>query len=366
MNQDRRKQSLQVRIDAAELAAARPHPAHVANGDEQKFRNKRGTHCSGDKPKDGPNYLTNFTKGLPHDIEKGLVLNASDYEQFVKAIDSGDEADFKATPLGPKGVDTRLYAPQWESKKANEAKSIDSVTDQIVKGPARVRAWESQGAGNTFDLEGPDAQAVTMPPAPELGSEELSAEMAEVYAQALLRDVPFELIQKNVKASDLQSLNDAGLTITASKVSDILKALENCAWFKRTDCCGLTEAERNRMRTIGGDQHYFRGITPGDNDGPYISQFLLLGNAGLTAIDRIHNPSSGYIRYGSIRIDQRVRFATPYEDHMQTWKDWFDVQNGANLSGQESYEDDPQYRFITTPRDLATYVHYDALYEAYL
>ena len=30
-----------------------------------------------------------------------------------------------------------------------------------------------------------------MPPAPELGSDELTAEMGEVCAQALLRDVPF-------------------------------------------------------------------------------------------------------------------------------------------------------------------------------
>jgi hypothetical protein len=57
--------------------------------------------------------------------------------------------------------------------------------------PVPVRAWESQGAGNTFDLEGPDAQAVTMPPAPMADSPELIAEMAEVYEMALLRDVPF-------------------------------------------------------------------------------------------------------------------------------------------------------------------------------
>ena len=41
------------------------------------------------------------------------------------------------------------------------------------------------------------------------------------------------------------------------------------------------------------------------------------------------------------------------------------MQNGADLRGLESYKDNA-YRFITTPRDLATYVHYDALYEAYL
>jgi hypothetical protein len=40
------------------------------------------------------------------------------------------------------------------------------------------------------------------------------------------------------------------------------------------------------------------------------------------------------------------------------------VQNGANFKGADLFED--KRRFITTPRDLATYVHFDALYEAYL
>jgi hypothetical protein len=51
---------------------------------------------------------------------------------------------------------------------------------------------------------------------------------------------------------------------------------------------------------------------------------------------------------------------------MTTFEAWLDVQNGADVRGLETYENNPQYRFITTPRDLATYVHYDALYEAYL
>jgi hypothetical protein len=40
------------------------------------------------------------------------------------------------------------------------------------------------------------------------------------------------------------------------------------------------------------------------------------------------------------------------------------VQNGANFKKTDLWE--AQRRFITTPRDLATYVHFDALYQAYL
>ncbi len=47
------------------------------------------------------------------------------------------------------------------------------------------------GAGLVYDLEGPDAQALTIPPAPTLDSEELIAEMMELYWMALCRDIPF-------------------------------------------------------------------------------------------------------------------------------------------------------------------------------
>lgn len=35
MNNYRRREALRLRIEAAELAAGRVHPRHVANGDEQ-------------------------------------------------------------------------------------------------------------------------------------------------------------------------------------------------------------------------------------------------------------------------------------------------------------------------------------------
>jgi hypothetical protein len=56
---------------------------------------------------------------------------------------------------------------------------------------------------------------------------------------------------------------------------------------------------------------------------------------------------------------------------MIQWNDWLAVQNGADpQTGNEAQIFGPPAsvtrRFISTPRDLATYVHYDALYEAYL
>ncbi|MEM6428464.1 MAG: vanadium-dependent haloperoxidase [Deinococcota bacterium] len=350
MNTYRREDALNIRKTAAKLAADRSHPRHVENGDEQKFRRADGT----------PSYLANFTKGLPHDCNTGLVMSSADYEQFVRAIDSGDPRDFIDTPLGPTPENT------WKSSKAQTG-AKDEEGNEI---PVDVRAWESQSAGLTFDLQGPDAQAVTMPPAPALDSAELTAEMAEVYAQALLRDAPFTDI-----VSGSGSVTVGGSSVS---VSDILTELNKLEWFAgsgQLTLSELTPAELRRKRGPLTLQNAFRGVTQGDDIGPYISQFLLAGNTGINSRDEeyIHGvpgqprtAADGLITYGAINIDQRVRFASPGIDYMTTWKEWFDVQQGADLRELEDYEKEVPRRFITTPRDLATYVHYDALYEAYL
>jgi hypothetical protein len=56
---------------------------------------------------------------------------------------------------------------------------------------------------------------------------------------------------------------------------------------------------------------------------------------------------------------------------MIEWNDWLRVQNGEDVAkGKEAELFEKATvaprRFITFPRDLATYVHFDALYEAYL
>lgn len=341
---NRKEEAYRVRVSAADLAYNRIHPRHTTNGDEQKFRNSKG---------DKPSYLASFTKGMPHDEITGLVLNPDDFQRFIKGIDSGDPRDFIDTHLGPVGY-SETNRP-WKSKKAKDSNNCDG---------AELRAWESQGGGNTYDLEGPDSQAVTMPPAPALGSDELIAEMGEVYAQALLRDVPFtEIVDCSGKVSCESRDESKTPSLT---VKDVIDKLNHLEWFKSNDCCSLSANESGRKRGLLTGQTAFRGITPGDDIGPYISQFLLVGNRGVNPKDKINEYSDGYISYGAIRADQRVRYAKPCDDHMTNWKEWLDVQEAANLGDKECYKDNPPYRFITTPRDMATYVHYDALYESYL
>lgn len=358
MNEYRRQEALKVRMSAADLAFNRPHPRHLTNGDEQKFRRNNKEKCEKDQ-KNVPSYLTTFTKGMPHDYETGLVSNPTDVQNFIKAIDSGDPRDFKDVTLGPKNFEKKPPSQSWCSQKAKKAR--DHKVEKDCDTGASVRAWESQGAGNTYDLEGPDAQALCMPPAPILGSDELTAEIAEVYAQALLRDTPFTEFNACTSGNDGKN----------KEVDHIISELNKLKWFKSGDCCDLTLEEQMRKRDKLTRQTVFRGITPGDDIGPYLSQFLLAGDNGINndktkVPDKERKPEDGLIAYGAISINQRVRYATPNDDHMKTWDEWYDVQQGADLRGLENYEKKPYRRFITTPRDLATYVHHDALYEAYL
>ena len=372
----RRLQSFKIRQDAAQIAKLREHPTHISNGEEFKYRNT----------KNKPTHIANYTKGLPHNTETGLLLNSADYQQFVLGIQSGDPADFVRTPLGP-GQFPLLHGLLSSEKITRETVNRAMFwQSQIAKGAednigAKVRAWESAGAGLVFDLEGPDAQSVTMPPAPTLDSVELAAEMAEVYLQALLRDTHFSQLRDPEIVEGLQ--HDRPLSkycqscspqVTLDGAIEILNqvSIEGQNWFN-IDCCQLSDQERKRNRSTVNRQNLFRGITPGDDKGPYLSQFLLIGNSGVNSQDTIVSDADGLITYGSIRVDQRVRVATPCKDYMTTFEAWVDVQDGADVRGLESYvqaengdREFPAYRFITTPRDLATYVHYDALYEAYL
>lgn len=318
---NRRLEALEIRRNAAELASKREHPNQIDNGEESRYRDCHNR----------PTYLASFTKGLPHNSNTGIIADAASYRQFVRGIDSGDVRDFADTPLGPPGMDGVEF-PQWQSQIPRKAK-------------ATVRAWESQSAGLTFDLQGLDAQAVTIPPAPTLDSPELVTEMLEVYLMALLRDVPF------AKFNDTLAINKA------------IERLNDTTWIDDPESLNLSPAERARIRQPFTKQTVFRGVAPEDDVGCYISQFLLVGNRGIGKIEEFKN---GFIQYGANRIDQRVRFAEPHKDYMTTWEAWLDVQNGAKVNGLETYVDNPGYRFIATPRDLATYVHYDALYQAYL
>ncbi len=313
-------------------------PQHKANGEIDRFH---------------PQVPTNFTKGLPHN--RFGIVDEKAFKKFVKFINQErrnrafgySDPTGKDVVIGPEG------GKFLTTKKA-------------------ARTWESPLAGHVYSLQGPDADMLTMPPAPKLGSGELSVEMAEVYALALLRDVPFTSIREG-----------------KGEAKDIVKALDGFSWFttRQTD----KKAEARRIARLDSEKRFTaqvvcRGSTPGAKKGPYLSQFMLIGNASRGNSEPIlssgvasggHNTcpilnekgesataKDGYIVYGTQLIDQRNTTQIEGKDYLTDWASWIDAQNGANFKGDDVFR--KSKRFITTPRDLASYVHFDQLYQAYL
>ena len=187
-------------------------------------------------------------------------------------------------------------------------------------------------AGLAYDLEGPDLGSLKINPAPRMDSAEAAGEMVENYWMALARDVSFSDFSGNsiidAAAAELSSLSDF------------------------------------RGPKIGGNvttDSVFRGNTAGDLKGPFLSQFMILGSD-----DPQYNlkPEDGFLRYGTLLIDQRQTTVKQNIDYMTNAADWLAVQNGSEPAVLQNT--DPKRRFIRSLRDLASYVHFDALYQAYL
>jgi hypothetical protein len=230
---------------------------------------------------------------------KGLSHNPdgtvvpSAYQSLLQAVGSGAAIDFDAIQIGGS---LKLTNPQ---------------------------------AGLAFDMEGQDAHALVQPPAPAFASRELAAEIAENYWMALLRDVPF---------SDYSSH-----PVAAAAAADLTNF---GADFKGPKTLGTVTP-----------QLLFRGLTPGDRVGPYISQYFYLP-----------------CFFGANNVDQQIVTAAPVatagngstgggQNYMTSYADWLSIQDGANPSGGDIF--DPARRYMRMGRDIGQWVHIDVLFQGY-
>lgn len=342
---ERRALANQRRSIAQAIAADYPNPATQTNLDEVILED------------DG--FAASFTKGLSHG-SNGILNTKAHYNTLVEAINQALSTDFDQVQRGITAQRIPNASLSGEAFETSGAK-------------AQWRGWESPRAGHYYSVQGPDADAVAMPPAPELGSAELVAEMAEVYALAMLRDNSF---------SEIESSTDA-TTPSGIAVDDIVSSLTSMDWYgdENIDPQNLQERRRRIARFQSHADHdvdnppkptdvtrntIFRGSSPGVESGPYISQFMLQGNKMVPQDPA--NPvliTDASLSYGSQEIDQKVSFFPRAVDYMLHWKAYLDVQNGADFGAANRVSPKPR-RFINTPRDLATYVRFDQLYQAYL
>lgn len=226
------------------------------------------------------NHWASFHKALPHN-SIGLV-NHSSYDQLLYAIKTGNSYDF----------------------------------DKIVLGTTNGRKLANPQAAFSYDVIGCDTWIYSIPPAPSATSAEAAGEMVEVYAKALLRDIPFNDYNHN------------------NYVKQIVKYMNDLVDFKGPK-------NYNKVTT----QTLFRGNTPGDLDGNYISQFLILP-----------------VKNGAMTFEQKYITRPIGTSYLTNINDLLDVQNGVNKT-DEKYIDP---RYIVTGRDLAEFVHHDHPYQAYI
>jgi len=218
---------------------------------------------------------------------KGLPHNddgtvvVSTYNTLVQALKSGRPADFDAIPLG--GT-TRLTNPQ---------------------------------AGLAFDMEGPDAHALVQPPAPAFASRAQAAEISENYWMALLRDVPYSQYAGNPIANAAA----ADLTLYGSD-------------FKGPKSGGEVTTAM-----------LFRGLSPGDLAGPYLSQFFYQD-----------------CNFGANQLEQKITTTVPGVDYMTDFNTWLAVQRGI---AQPADTFDPVPRYMRNGRDIGQWVHIDVLFQGY-
>lgn len=260
----RRQEAFRVRLEAALFQKNLPLPGHPCNGDEDLFPNKIG----------------NYSKGLPHNLLGEVNLNA--YKALIIALTTGDPDNFESIPLG--GV-AKFTNPQ---------------------------------AAYAFDMAGSDCYHLGMVAPPAFSSTQAASEMAEIYWQALTRDVSFADYDTN------------SLTLAAA-----------------SDLSGFSDFRGPKVSRAVTTGTLFRGNTPGDLVGPYISQFLWKD-----------------IPFGATTIVQRYRTTVAGDDHMTLYEEWLNIQNGLSPTASNKFDSTPRY--IRNGRDMGEWVHRDFSYQGIL
>lgn len=263
--------------------------------------NQRANDCANLRREAAQDGLQNTPQNLQHpnnsdetlypnklgSYSKGLPHNndgtvvLSAYQSLLQAINSGKAADFDAIPLGG---DRKLTNPQ---------------------------------SGLAFDMQGSDAHALVQPPAPPFASREQAAEISENYWMALLRDVPYSQYQVNPIAH--AAANDLSL------YGSDFKGAKSGGWVTTSTL--------------------FRGLTPGDKAGPYLSQYFYQE-----------------CNFGANKLEQRITTTLPGVNYMTDFATWLAVQRGIS-QGPDVF--DPIRRYIRNGRDMGQWVHVDVLFQGY-
>ena len=243
---------------------------------------------------------------LQRDRPEQPSLSNGDEQLYANRIGSFS----KALPHNQLGeVDLNAYNSMLSALNSGEPGDFEAIP---LGGTVKLA---NPQASYCFGVVGADAAAIASPPAPAFASAQTAGEMVEDYWAALTRDVPFS------QYSSDPSIQQAAADL--SKLSD----------FRGPQSNGQITPDV-----------IFRGTSPGELNGPYISQFLWKT-----------------IPLGSGQFPQLYRTTVPGDDYMTSYAAWLNVQKGVP-AGSNVFDTTPRY--IRNNRDLSEYLHRDFMGQA--
>ncbi len=269
--------------------------------------------------------IGNFHKSLPHN-QYGEVDPVA-YRRFAQ-VASRPNGDYEMVAAGP--VENMFNAGVGP---------LPTQADRLVS-PLTGQARESLG---------PDPLDYEMLPAPEVQSLSTAAEMVELYWMALLRDLPFAEWSRSTLGLALDHVETLYSKALDQDMSE-----------------GAVQLGLDLPRGANGHldirpQTLFRSGLPGEDIGPLVSQFFLQD-----------------VAYGTQIILQKQRPYTKGVDYLTDVESWLNAQNGGYDNWADGYpganngvknpaffEGGATLRRIRNMRDLARFVHKDALHQAY-
>lgn len=263
------------------------------------------------------------TKDIKQSIITTRMNQASDRSKEAEVLEKSDDLNNRnisglyGKAMGhdaTTGVPEDIYV-----KELLLALASGEQTDFDAINKSGTRKQANPQAALSYELMGGDPEGIDMPKAPALASKEAAAEMIEVYEKNILRDLSFEYINGSTPDADLDravaNLNAFGDSFTGPKDSGM-----------------VTRAT------------LFRGNAPGDLEGPYVSQFILLDVAlGNHTIQQVGPTKTGV--YGISEAN------------------YLSIQQG-NVPVTQTIDSAPKY--VWNPRQLGSFVHIDFVYQAFL
>lgn len=335
-----------LRKAVADITARLPQPRHETNGEEGTYPNYP--------------YQANYTKALPKRADVGGRADVveADYRKYLAVLNdalANRPANFCDIPF-PAGGKRKQTNPQSGIAFDLEGYDPHSVNLHFLfrnTSPNRLSSLRPAPRIDGLDPSGGGAGA----------DHENAAEMIELYWMALVRDLHF---RDYAPGGRLQSPppgwpeNPGGPTLIDQAVADL----------DRNDVKNAFDQTAPYPITAGHVTHdtIFRGSAPGDEEGPFISQFLLRGSTVRDGVDGsvIMRPENGMIPHGAQSMNQRQLTVVPYVDYLLDLSSWRAVEDGTeDPTGTDDF-DEETLRFIRNLRDLGNWVHVDYLYQHFL